>query len=300
MKFIIALSILLTSCGYFKRKHEEAKTINPLEQLHEKTILYRSLNKNVGDAHGYIGGKCDSGGFTSLCKVGGGCGRADIFASESKTEPGRWYRNPDQNCFPSESRTDDSNDQALMRLIYFVSIDHKEAAKREKDYLEKNSWVLGRHDGSGEGVSATQFAYFNALIDWVGGKSLTQTTDEIGILTGYRGHLQVLSILLNGMIHGAINDIEMSILRKQADRQPRNALYHAALHKYTDGVQDQALSILLDEKLFPADRLPQSSDRCEEYLFQRDDEPRDWAPCEDGKTHSGTDLMFTAYVLGVR
>jgi hypothetical protein len=70
-------------------------------------------------------------------------------------------------------------------------------------------------------------------------------------------------------------------------------------NKYRDGNQQQAIDILLDESLFPSDRLPTARDnRCEEYLWQRDDDPKDWGPCDSDRVHDGVDFLFAAYIAG--
>jgi hypothetical protein len=54
----------------------------------------------------------------------------------------------------------------------------------------------------------------------------------------------------------------------------------------------------MDETLFPSDRLPQPKDRCEEYLWQRDDLPKDWAACDTIGVHDGVDFLIAAKIAG--
>jgi len=297
---ITLLVLMSLSCG---KKHEEIPTVNNLDGVKAKAALYISLQPKVEDIGGLFHSECDVVGFASLCKAGGGCGTADLFAAESKEEPGRWYRDSTHTCFPGGTKAEDSNDMAIMRLVYFAASGNKDAAMRMRTYLENHSWVLGRNDGSGEGVSATQFAYFSTLIDWTGGTTLTvppesgDSTVSVA-LPGYRGHLQALNVIFKWKVYSKLSDLDLKILKDLKDRQPRNALYQALYHKFTDGVQDDAIAVLNDERLFPTDRLPDSEGRCEEYIFQRDD-GSDWQPCPaEGKIHSGADLLFTVWVLG--
>jgi hypothetical protein len=87
-------------------------------------------------------------------------------------------------------------------------------------------------------------------------------------------------------------------LRRYVEESPRNALMHALYHKYKDGDQSKTIAILMDETLFPSDRLPHPKDRCEEYLWQRDDLPKDWQPCDKQGVHDGVDFLLAAFVAG--
>ena len=53
----------------------------------------------------------------------------------------------------------------------------------------------------------------------------------------------------------------------------------------------------MDEKLFPSDRLPTATDRCEAYLWQRNG-GSDWEPCPRDKLHDGVDFLIAAYIAG--
>jgi hypothetical protein len=140
-----------------------------------------------------------------------------------------------------------------------------------------------------------------AMIQKLGGSTgldapRQSSDDAIFALPGFEGHIQVLRILLSGRVYGGITITQTQILRDQAERQPRNALFQAARAKYGNGDYSKAVEILQDSVLFPDARLPTSSDRCEEYLWQRDD-GADWLPCDKASTHSGTDLIFAAKVI---
>jgi hypothetical protein len=111
--------------------------------------------------------------------------------------------------------------------------------------------------------------------------------------------LDVLRILLNGRVYGAITDAEKGVLKAQAERQPMNALYVAAYEKYHGG--SKAHGLLLDESHFPGDRLPTSAEHCQNYLFSRDQESDDWKPCAEAHEHDGADFVFAAWIaLGER
>lgn len=288
----VAVCLILIPAFGCTKKNTPKETQNDLATLKQKVTEYRSLNAGVADQFGYVHSKCDGVGFTALCKIGGGCPMANIFASEDILTPGRWYRYPTHDCFPLESRSDDSNDHAIMRMLYFYVDNHRDVALRELSYLRSTGFELGRNDGSKEGKEATDFAY-PVLLNQLAGRSTFITAINT---TGYINHLFALYALLDAELAGHMDPTALLAIRGLVKSQPRNAIYQAILHKYTDGDQTAAIAVLLDESLFPAHRLPTSADRCEEYLFQRDD-GSDWKPCSEGRVHSGTDLLFASWVI---
>ena len=80
------------------------------------------------------------------------------------------------------------------------------------------------------------------------------------------------------------------------ERNPDNALFAVAYHKIKDGDYSEPTATLLNERYFPADRLPTSKDRCTEYLWQRENDD-DWESCKDKETHSGTDFLFATHLI---
>lgn len=138
-----------------------------------------------------------------------------------------------------------------------------------------------------------------------GGSSYLQDSSDstAALNTGFRAHLDVVKILLEGRIHGAINDLELNTLKGQGGREENNALFTAARALYTDKQFDESTAVLNKPEWFPVDRLPGSQDRCEQYLFQRDYMDgdavnSDWLPCpEKAETHCGVDLGYARKVI---
>ena len=109
----------------------------------------------------------------------------------------------------------------------------------------------------------------------------------------------MLSILLLGEVEGEIRNRDLEILDYHRNRQPANALFHYAFHKYSDGVQDVAVALLLDESYSPAERLPTNQDRDESWIWQRD-YGDDWKPAVASKgtqEHHGGDFLFLAGLI---
>lgn len=113
---------------------------------------------------------------------------------------------------------------------------------------------------------------------------------------GFEKHLDAIFIMTSALKRGVISEVDFDTLKKYSEKSPKNALFKALYHRYKDGDQSETVSILLDESLFPSSRLPTTDDRCEEYLWQRDEVPKDWEPCAGGKVHDGVDFLIAAWV----
>lgn len=278
-------SLALAGCSPVKEKPS-----SPIPaDLAAKVDLYKQLQPSRLDEYGWAGEKCDSALVTSLCLVSGGCPDANIYDAESETEPGRWYRHKLHDCYDlGQSASDISKD--MFAGLAFVLDDAAKA--RVVAYGQANDWVMGR------GPLAR--TYLTPPLRWLY-TGWPVTTDQDNWLpwpinTGYRAHLDILSILLRAKVRGgSTTDIELAYLKAQVERLPRNALFQAAYHKFKDGDQKEATAILLDETLFPADSLPTDANYCTDYLWSRD-EAHDWNPCEDGKRKDATDFLFAAWV----
>jgi len=83
-------------------------------------------------------------------------------------------------------------------------------------------------------------------------------------------HLGVLTRELRGRLTD-LNDLQLDALAKAAAEEPRNALYQCVYRRFKDGDTTKAAELLLDESMFPADRLPTKANHCTPYLYQRDE-----------------------------
>jgi hypothetical protein len=289
-KILLLFTTLLFGC----KKHEAVETRVKVPSVKEKAEFYISQHK------GWAHDKCDSLGFTALCKLAGGCAEANVFDAEG--EPGRWYRSPEKDCFDKgESRSDISKDMFAMLFPYLYATGNKEALVRIHEYGRSHMWIMGRYDGTPDGLARVFMApamsiFLGEMISKVRDTSAEETAD-IPVNTGFRAHLDVISWITQGMVRGEISAIDYEMLRVMTEKNPRNALFQAAYHRFKDGNQSRAVEILEDTSLFPSFALPTSNHRCEEYLWQRDDGD-DWKPCAGEKTHDGVDYIFAAWVAG--
>jgi hypothetical protein len=283
----LVLCLLALSCQ--KKPAQPAKQVD--SKVKAKAELYKSLHK--GWAHQ---GGCDSLGFTSLCKMSGGCQDVDIYQAEG--EPGRWYRSPEHDCYDlGQSKSDISKDMLMMLFPYLYATGDKQNLTEIYEYGKANGYVMGRGPLSRTFMTPPMVFLLQRMI----GSNASEVTSEPKQVTkaGFEKHLDAISLLSKAMVGGGLDPIQYEEIRQYAEDNPKNALFVGLYRKYRDGNQQQIIDILLDESLFPSDRLPTAREnRCEEYLWQRDYNPKDWGPCDSDKVHDGVDFLFAAYVAG--
>jgi hypothetical protein len=284
MTHLLLIFVVLFSCS----KKPENKPIFKDENVAKKAELYKSLHK--GWAHQ---GGCDSLGFSSLCLMAGGCSEVNIFDAEG--DPGRWYRNPGKRCYDDgQSKSDISKDMFIMLWPHLYLKGDKAALRRIWDYGQANGWVMGRGYYSRTYLVPALVLVLQEMIL----RSYSEAPEPvIPKKAGYEKHLDLIAIFTRGIMRGGISEADYETLRVYGNESPNNALAKALYHKYKDGNQAETIAILNNEKLFPADRLPTSRDRCEEYLWQRNP-GSDWKPCDSDKVHDGVDFLFAAFVAG--
>lgn len=280
----LLIIMLMFSCQ--KRQEHKPSIVQSL--VAQKAEIYKSLHR------GWAHDKCDSLGFTALCKLSGGCQKADIMQAEG--EAGQWFRSPEHDCYDlRQSASDISKDMFVMLWPYLYAKGDKQNLQEIYDYGKKNGWVMGRGVYSRTLLTPGMIVTLEELLGKFGLQFLPADEKE---KAGYEKHLDAIHIMTMGMKRGGIYESDFLTLKKYSEQSPRNALFKAIYHKYKDGNQSEAIAILLDESLFPVDRLPTAKDRCEEYLWQRDEEPKDWAPCDKDSVHDGVDFLLAAYVSG--
>jgi len=180
-----------------------------------------------------------------------------------------------------------SGDQANLNEIYI--------------YGKSKGWVMGRGPISRTIITPPIILSLQIMINRVEPIPLPREIPEPRVLlvkAGFEKHLDVVNWYSQTLVKGNMDLTDYEQLRKYTEEQPRNALMAALYHKYKTGDQSRTISILLDESLFPSDRLPTPRDRCEEYLWQRNDDPKDWGPCDKDGSHDGVDFLLAAYVAG--
>jgi len=300
---MIRIFFIVLAFGFGCAKDNEPKKsfAEKLELVTAKKVTYLLAQPDVMDDYGWLtDSKCDGLLINSLYAYAGG--DVDLFLA--RNDEGQWFRHPAMDCLKKgESKSDISRDMFLGLFFPMFRDRSIETLQGIADYDEEHDGKMGGHDGSTDGknrvtMTPTLRATLYELIYQLGGdNSAYRKVPQVwGPQKGFQAHLQVLHILIRAAAQKAIDDDDLRALKAQAERQPDNALFQAAYHKFKDGNQNRAVEILLKEDLFPSDRLPVATDRCAPYLFMHDKNDDDWSPCKGGK-HSGTDLLFAYSVI---
>lgn len=294
--------LLVFSCNPFKRDNKERPN-TPEVDWHSLEVVgnaYCAWSRDAYEKEYYVHSKCDGSGFTSLYSVR--CDNVDL--SVFSDGDGKLWRSPTKDCLSSgQSKSESSRDMVLMRaLAAYVDWD-RDWFDSFLNYAVSNAFEFCESDGSADGLSRciltpNLYRLLKDLREGMDRQNLTEIT-RVTEKSGFRAHLDVLAIWLTGKSYGAIDDIDRDLLKTYADREPKNALYQAVYHRFTDGDMSSVFNILSE---WPVDRLPNTSDWCTEYLFQRDmkkdgQENPDWLPCPDREgEHSGTDFNLALYI----
>jgi hypothetical protein len=273
------------------------------QKLQAKYENYKRLYQNALDPAGFVKG-CDGLLFTSLLVAAGL--NQDIMQAESDTEPGRWYRSAAHDCYPTgQSRSDISRDMLLGLSLALWQKGDGAAVNRFLLYSQKNKGILGNAiDGEELAGAATMspslLSLYSELDFLLNGRTSANRGyfPELGkSFVGFEAHLMALRLVLKSSLYGGLIESDFDLIANHVSQQPQNALFQAIYHAFTDGDGSKAADVLLDEKYFPANALPGSAQRCELYLWQRDQFSEDWQPCaSENQTFPAVDF-FWVYAL---
>jgi hypothetical protein len=290
MKNLYLLILLIYACGTEKR--DAVRTVDTFPDLQtQKDDVYLKKAKRVQDKYGWIEtDKCDALLFTGLAYASGLKG-VDLLAGR---EPdGRWQRRPQGNCY-GFIQGSTSRDMLIGLMWAAYATGNEEILNDLYEYGKEHNWKMG--DGDIDTVYLTP-NFVNTLRVLIG-KSANLPEIWIDPQKDHQRHVVALNIILRGEKQGHINDQMLHLLRVFRNKQPKNALFHYGVHRFSDGDQASAISILRDESIFPADRLPTSRDRCGRWAWERREWSDNWLPCpEEKNTHSGGDFTFILMLL---
>lgn len=282
-RFVCVVMMLMSFACAGEKQHKQ-DTINPLDSVKQTKRLYLSLMPE-----GFVeSSECDSLLFTGLAYASGHW----VDLESARGDNGLWYRTPDHKCYDEGRSGSDTSKDQLVGLQWGLYIhNHDDLLRDLYDYGDSKRWVFGR--GS---LDRTYFLpqFQNTLRALIGKKPIIPEV-IIDPLKDHQRHIIALNLILRGEKLGYIRDNALDLIASFRKRDPQNALFQYGYHRFTDGDQSQTISIL--EGLFPNDRLPNSSDRCVRWLWERSQHSEHWLPCGDGKTHSGGDLTFIVRLL---
>jgi hypothetical protein len=300
MKLLLLITLLLIGCNEVK-KIEPPITI--VERLREQAQLYKTLNKELQDADGFIlTDKCDSLLFSALANP-------NINLEAAEVEPGKWLRRPTTypECWAaSASASTISRDMLLGVMWRAWKQRNLPLLERLYAYGELHKWDMGQGDSTATFFSPIFVATLAQMIYKLGGTD--RAIRNLGWVwnpeeLGYKAHIQALHILIRKEAYDKSTNLATSTLERMSTRNPSNAFYLAVLEKY-----EEAAEVL--ERTFPKGRLPTKEDWCEEWRWQREETDENLKPCPAqaaqegseeigrGTPHTGGDFLFVYELLG--
>ncbi|MCJ7521001.1 MAG: hypothetical protein MUP21_02090 [Dehalococcoidia bacterium] len=298
--FLMIITLLSGGCRKNKKADPAPGTDELLETLRPKFVLYHDLVVWEQDPDGFIGyDACDSLLFSSLIGAGG----LPVSVEKARDADGAWFRRPltYEPCYPGNSASSISKDMFLGLFVYIWHNKRLELAEQIFSYGAAHNWKMGEGDFTRVVLSPGLQATLAEIIARLGGEDHKIIRAIPVIFTdsnrGFAAHLDVLHILLRGEMIGSVGQESLRIVNSHLSRNAQNGFFAYVSHKFTDGDQSQAVSVLLDQSLFPDDRLPTSEDHKEPYLWQRE-LGDDWLPSTEAVTqHPGADFYFLASQL---
>lgn len=316
MKFLLlALGLLIPiACGTFEKKdvepdepfvsNEEAS----MEKVESLLAEYCALSLPLFQQRNHIVRKCDALFFAGQHKVA--CGWPELAGWEG--EKGQWFRSLEHDCFIPPD-TDNgataqlSKDMVVGWLLSSVLDGNKERVRDFVKRAEANAFSFCKAIDVVTHLSKCVLPHslWKRMTDFAGMKTQLPLDDDqskslINIKKAeFEHHLEMLGILTDGVIYGAISKSQQEALKNHAARQNQNPQYLGAHALYAGGDMEVAATELL--KQCPQGRLPNNHDDwCTEYRWNRDQlNQGDWAPCKDEPkvTHFGTECVLAAAVI---
>jgi hypothetical protein len=290
MKFLIIL--LAFGCSAAKDIPASPTDIDRIESKLSRYIEYASHH---ADAHGWVERSCDGLLFNSLYGVGGGT--VDI--EKAMSVQGKWHRSTTHDCWPDRSGSSISRDMLLGLFIWIWQHGRLDLIEQTISYGENHRgtlgwWIMGEGDKNRTVMRPNFMGTAYELMFHLGGLDHKDRNNKQlwTPVKGYARNLQALHVWFRYLLTNRKSPLGYHLIGKYARTDDRNALFCAVIG---DGIC--VASSLLDTSLFPDDRLPSSADRCEPYLWQRDQHGNDWKPCpEEGRIHPGIDFIIAATV----
>ncbi len=306
------VAVTIEACQSFKNEPHEPTTDFRQEIIARKK-LYCEISKEKFETIG-SSTRCDGLLFHSLHAIA--CGFPDI--KKYQGEPGQWFRSQTHDCFippdkDNGAKSTISKDMYAGLLLYIAHKKDGELAKVTYEYCKKNMIGAGIGCQVGKGINAevelsrtvlppTTIQILEDMKEkYLNGRNVSHGTSlpQKKGLKDYQAHLQVLRILLHAKVYGGITDGGVDILKDHCSRNPDNVLFCAAYQLFINGDMNEVSKKLVYK--FPPDRLPESTDWCTHYLWQREQSnDHDWKPCPDMSkidVWDGTDFLIAASLI---
>jgi hypothetical protein len=253
---------------------------------------YERLLAVAPDIEAHYGEDHDGALFAPLTAAGY---KRPIDIERWRDATGQWWRTP------AHDTPDLSRDFVLGVTLYALAFHRPDLVDGLYDFARSHKLIM---DSRSPEISLLLPSWLEtvALVEHrLGGMEHSEWDDKVSCLStlqGFEAHLQSLIIGIRALAADGDTAGEACI-RKMAARQPNNAWFAAVEGLYL-GTQERTVELLLKDSVCPEDRLPTSDDRCEEWVWQRNESPGDWGPCPDRhQTYSGGDCALAmAVALG--
>lgn len=306
---VLMMTVLLAGCGLLPREEPKDES-EPWEQVQLKMDRYHDFRSHIGYKNGFVHPIQDSTFLTGLANIAGW--GADM--SMVQRDDGKVFRSWDHGCYDRGEclRAECSRDQILVfSMERFIAGDRGSLRKIIEYAIDHGLKMCRGTDLGSIMISPSLLITIRAAYEKLGGNQhfeIDQTPGGIGfddgdsgydiefpalMLYDYTDHLSIIHDWFRALVYGGASDGERDTFRKKWEDQNRNAIAGALYHRYSDGEQDEVYEILLDESLFPSDRLPDERDRCAHYLWERDQNSSDWQPCDDPQTSPSPAVDFS-------
>jgi hypothetical protein len=250
MNKLLLFLLLLPAC----RHPAQDTKINDIQKLQEKLSFYCSQDI---DPYKLVD-RCD--GLTFLGLYDAYCKRIDIYAHEYPA--GQWHRSI-KPCYPKDSRSEISFESQLGAIHACWARQDAACFKRMLKYAEAHDWILGEGPEEYTKLNELSFLIKRAITNLDKLAALTYDEAEsktlLDRLKGYRGKVITDYVSIKGKIYGYVNSAELALVKLALDKDPENPIYRVLYAKYEDGHGDDfnfAVTKLLDETVYPADKLP--------------------------------------------
>ena len=258
MKFLLLAFFLLFSCGSAHVSAPQDPTVKDLDP----TAQYYS--KNITDQ--VFPERCDKLTFLALVSASGV--KQDL--SPYEKESGRFERDVNP-CYPNDSVSQISRDAYLSILHHIWTYKDHAMLDRIISYGKAHDWIMGEGPTGYTDISllAPTINKMDQIFhdQNIPGDKDNPSTPALAFqlqsdstiqhtLAGFQGHLLANYVWLQGRIKGGIDSSELLALKALVLAAPKNPLYNALYHRFTDGKQSLAIGTLSDHKTFPADRVP--------------------------------------------
>ena len=224
MRFLIFIALLF-SCA-----EKPKATANPYDVLKSRRDFYVSQLSDDVYKH-----RCDKLTFRGLTSA---FGKREAI-EEHEVEPGKFRRDV-LPCFPHDSRSSISLDGYLGVLHHAITYEDWDMVIRIQDYANRHHYIMGEGP-----IEYTNIIALRSVLNVLSGNASLDMPKDIS--EGYKGHIAANLIFLRARAFGRMSAAELFTLKRLHELSPGNPFYAALYHRYHDGDQEEAISILTSD-----------------------------------------------------